>query len=142
MDPTFKEWVDVIAKIAAGLGVLVAALNYWRQVKIKRAEWLKSLHEIFYEGNTHKDVRRWIDFNLLDKELADDADHKKEEKFADYLNFFEFIANLEKMNQLRLNEIQGLFAYYLKSIQSSAKCKQYINDWEYRNLGSLLNKIE
>ena len=86
---------------------------------------MQSLYERFYERDTYKDVRRWIDFGMLEKELANDEDHKREEKLADYLNFFEFIATLEKMKQLSLSEIKMLFAYYIKCIKDSPFCMDY-----------------
>ena len=108
--------------------------------KIKRAEWLKSLYEKFYENEHYKTVRRWIDFDGLDSELRDDSSHVKEEKLSDFLNFFEFIATLEKMNQLKVQEIQDLFSYYLTRIRSSELCMNYVQTYEFKNLEKLLYK--
>ena len=136
------QWIQTISLAFTAIGVMIGVITFRKNQRIKRAEWLTKLYEKFYEENNHKEVRKWIDFNLLDKELMNDADHKKEEKLADYLNFFEFIGTLERMGQLKVEEIQLLFAYYLNLLKHDAKCMQYIKANKFKNLGNLLNKIK
>ena len=136
---TLVEWVQLFS----GLGIIFAASTYFFNQKIKRAEWLKSLFEKFYENeHLYKDVRKWLDFGLLEKELAADNDHDKEEKLADFLNFFEFIAVLENGKQIQLSEIEKLFSYYLKLIKRTPICQKYIASYEFKNLPKLLDKIK
>ncbi len=138
MHYSFKDWIDIISKVAAAIGIVIAALSYRNQTKTKRSEWLKELFEKFYESDNYKEVRKWVDFDMLDSELAADSNYQKEEKLTDFLNFFEFIATLEKLNQLSILEIQQLFAYYLEAIRKSARCMQYVNDYGFKNLSKLL----
>ncbi len=135
------QWIQTISFAFAAVGVLIGVFTFRKNQKIRKAEWLTKLYEKFYEQENYKEVRKWIDFNLLDKELKSDPDYKKEEKLADYLNFFEFIGTLERMGQLKTEEIQLLFAYYLNLLQQDARCMQYIETNKFKNLGNLLNKI-
>ncbi len=128
--------------ILSSCSVLVAAYTFYLNNRLKRAEWLKTLFEKFYEGPNYKDVRRWIDFDRLEEELLVDIDGVKEEKFSDFLNFFEFIAVLEKEKQLGYEEIKSLFAYYFRLIDQNEFCKNYIYKNRYKNLYKFLRKYD
>lgn len=146
MSEAFKDWIDVISKLVAAFGILIAALNYRSQTRTKRAEWLKALFEKFYENERFKDVRRWIESGEIERKInADEATvTEQEEKLTDYLNFFEFIATLEAEGQLRSTDVKNLFDYYLKKLRSSTICSQWINrpDYGFEKLRTLLQKIE
>lgn len=131
-----------VASIFSSIGVIFAVFTFYKNNQLKKAEWLKSLFEKFYESNNYKEVRRWIDFNVIEEELGNDTDGQKEEKFADFLNFFEFIAVLEKINQLDVKKIRYLFAYYLKLIDENNFCRKYIKENGYKNLNKFLEKYD
>lgn len=57
----------------------------------------------------------------------------------DFLNFFEFIAYLEKSGQLKRAEIQDIFGYPLDRISSNTALKEYISTYGYENLTKYLN---
>jgi hypothetical protein len=143
------QWVQACFYLVAAIGIWLSWKTFNSNQRLRRAEWLRSLFEKFYESPNYKEVRRWLDFeDLLQKELGNDilqfrndADHLKEEKLSDYLNFFEFIAALEKSKQLSLNEIKLLFAYYLDRIKQTPICLDYIQRFNYRNLSNLLERI-
>jgi len=135
---TLAEYVQILS----GIGILFAAGTYYFNRRLKRAEWLKSLHEKFYEDDLFKKARKWVDYGDIEKELANDSDHEKEEKFADYLNFFEFIGVLENIKQISLKEIRMLFTYYLTRIDNSKYCRDYILKFNYEYLGKLLKKMK
>lgn len=143
------QWIQATFYFVAVVGIWLSWKTFKANQRIRRAEWLRSLFEKFYESEKYKDVRRWLDFDdLRQKELGNDishfqndAEHLKEEKLADYLNFFEFIAALEKLKQLSLNEIKLLFAYYLDRIKQTSICTEYIRAGNYRNLSNLLERI-
>jgi len=135
------QWIQTVSFAVAAVGVMLSLITFRKNQRVRKAEWLTKLYEKFYEQEHYKDVRKWIDFGILDEQLKEDADHKKEEKLADYLNFFEFIATLEKMKQLRVDEIQNLFAYYLRLLKQSPTCSRYIAENKFKNLRTLLKKI-
>ena len=136
--------IEILAKIAAGVGVLMAALTYYNQVRIKRAEWLKSLFEKFFENPTYKDVRGWLDYNELTEKLSVSDEREKrinEEKFTDFLNFFEFIGVLYSRNQLTYTQVRDVFEYYLKKIALDADCRRWIDQYGFEKLKDLLARL-
>ena len=100
--PALAYGFQLTAAVVAIVGVVISVSTYRRSQRIRKAEWLKSLFEMFYIANTFKDVRLWIDFDQLPQKLGNDQDHAVEEKFSDFLNFFEFIATLRLEQQLDL----------------------------------------
>lgn len=142
MDPCLKDWLDVGIKAFGLLAVVIAALGYFKQSKIKKGEWLQLLFEKFYENNSYKESRKWIDNGDIEKKITlDDAISDDEEKFTDFLNFFEFIANLESEKQVSLKDVTNLFDYYLRKIKSSSVCMAWIKKYGFEKLHSLLKKI-
>lgn len=144
MDQPLKDWVDVVAKLFAATGVFIGGLSYRKQAKTKRAEWLKALFEKFYEKEEFKDVRRWIESGEIESKInIDTTVSKEEEKIADYLNFFEFIATLKADNQLKRRDVLNLFEYYLRKIKASEGCMDWINNEAYgfEKLRNLLSEI-
>ncbi|MBX2924267.1 MAG: hypothetical protein KF746_18850 [Chitinophagaceae bacterium] len=144
MNQSLKDWIDLFAKVVAATGVFIAALNYRQQTRTKRAEWLKALFEKFYEKEEFKEVRRWIESGEINNKINLDATvSEEEEKVADYLNFFEFIATLEVDKQLKLADVKNLFEYYLNKIKHSEKCMTWVHNYDYgfEKLRNLLDKI-
>ena len=143
MDPCLKDWLDIGIKAVGLLAVVIAALGYFRQSKIKKGEWLQSLFEKFYESSNYKEVRRWIDNHEIESKITldDSVISDEEEKFTDFLNFFEFIANLESEKQISQKDVTNLFDYYLRKIKSSSVCMEWIQKYGFEKLDNLLNKI-
>src|SRR6185312_4993919 len=107
---------QMLAWLGALAAVIVAVVNYRNQTRLKQAEWLKSLFEKFFENSTYKEVRVWLDYGLLHTRLtAEDAGQRQlnEEKFTDFLNFFEFIGVLYSHRHLTLGQVYDVFDYYL-----------------------------
>ncbi|HEU5251189.1 MAG TPA: hypothetical protein VFW15_14465 [Thermoanaerobaculia bacterium] len=132
--------------LAAG-GFLLAAWTFWKNTRIRRAEWLFQLYEAFsvrpelkptraaldYEGEPNRELFRCLD--------SDPENSKVLEPLVDYLNFFEFIAVLWRMGQLSVRETKLMFGYYLKGIGESKRLVQFCEKGGFRNLLSLLRKI-
>jgi hypothetical protein len=146
MNQVFKDWVDIIYKAAVAIGVIIAALNYRNQTKTKRAEWLRTLFEKFYENENYKEIRKWIESDEICTKinLTDVTISEADEKFTDYLNFFEFIATLESEGQLKEKDVRNLFDYYLRKLKTSAICIDWIErkDYGFEKLRTLLKKIK
>jgi len=136
-----QEIIKMVALCMAVIGGIISVRTYRSAQLVKRAEWLKSLFDLFFIQDTFKEVRRWLDFDILGEKLANDPDHLIEEKFTDYLNFFEFIATLKIQKQLSLEEINHLFYYYLDLIKKSEICRKYIQAYGFKHLENLLANI-
>jgi hypothetical protein len=136
--------VDIFIKIAGVIGIFIALLNYRNQVRIKRAELVKSLYEKFFENNSYKEVRVWLDYGHLHARLmVEDAQQREinEEKFTDFLNFFEFIGVLYTSRQLTFKLVSEVFDYYLGKIKVDADCKDWIDRYSFEKLKVLLRKV-
>jgi len=68
-----------------------------------------------------------------DKDLAADLD--------DFLNFFEFIAFLQRRRELKPAEIQALFAYPLRTLGKNADVIRYVREYDYGELDRLLREL-
>jgi hypothetical protein len=130
------NWVkcfQIGAYIAAIGGIGFTAIGYFKNNKLKRGEWLKTLFEKFYEREKFKEIRREIEYGSLEKYLMIDSggkptNIKNEEELVNYLNFFKFIAALLKYQQISQLEINDMFGYYLKSIRKNTFLSSYIKD--------------
>jgi hypothetical protein len=144
----WKDWIDLIVKVLAGfggLGFFIAALSYKSQIRIKQAEWLKSLYEKFFESLIYKEARIWLDYGHLHGKLyVEDIAHREanEEKFTDFLNFFEFIGVLHFSGHLTFKQVNEVFGYYLKKIKDDADCQDWIQKYSFEKLKGLLEKIK
>jgi len=139
-----QNGVDIIIKIAGVIGIFIALLNYRNQVRIKRAELVKSLYEKFFENNSYKEVRVWLDYGHLHARLTVEDGQQleiNEEKFTDFLNFFEFIGVLYTSRQLTFKLVSEVFDYYLRKIKVDADCKDWIDRYSFEKLKALLRKV-
>ena len=145
MEWTWPEWIEWAAKIigalGTGAGVLVAAINYLNQTKLKRAEWVKSLFEKFFESSVYKEVRGWLDYDELPGKLSGPNQRENEEKFTDFLNFFEFIGVLYSRGQIKSDEVFEIFDYYLKKIKDDPNCQVWIGKYGFEKLKALLEHV-
>lgn len=140
-------WFDLVLKLSAIIGGALAILTFWRTANVRRAEWLSSLHTKFFETSTYKEIRRVLDSSEADPGLSSlraaivaDETSGLVESFVDYLNFFEFVATLRRLGQLKPKEIQMLFHYYLRLLCRHDFARNYIRTQDFEGLESLLNE--
>jgi hypothetical protein len=124
------KW-KVIVEITYHVSTIIAALGalwiYRRNSRLERARWATTLFEKFYETERYKEVRKSLDTDA-DSAQVSELVIKEDDKFTDYLNFFEFVAFLEESKQLRKQEVEALFGYFLDCLQRHSRVKTYIND--------------
>lgn len=151
-----------LGQLLSGLGTLaVAALalwarqNYRRQVNLEQMRWLQQLYDSFYNSERYRAVRQAVDFDELDQTLdllrRGDADphqlslpeRTQLDQFTDYLNFFEWVAFLEKEGQLTFEQLDTMFKYYLirlLQVDKNRQLRKYIQDKGYEQLDRLLER--
>jgi len=145
---SIAEGLEVTVRVSALVAGALAVWTFWRTAKVRRAEWLSTLHAKFFESTNYKRVR-----GLLDYETTPDFGHLREsviggtfdplvEDLVDYLNFFEFVASLWKLGQLRTNEVSMLFQYYVSLLARHDFIRQYIKREGFENLDALLGEYE
>ena len=131
--------IQIAFWILSLIGIFIAWTTFRQNTKLRRAEWLRSLFEKFYESDHYKDIRSKIDSTTIQHDVSGNS--LLEEKLVDYLNFFEFIASLWKLKQLKKNEVLMLFDYYLKNINRLDFLKLYISNYGFENLAALLKEV-
>jgi hypothetical protein len=90
---------------------------------LEQAKWLSTFYDKFYESDKYKYVR-----DLLDSDGVEEIRvmvESEDSKFTDYLNFFEHVAIFAWSKQLRTDDVEASFCYYLNSL------KAHDNVWEY-----------
>jgi len=142
-----EETLKTILNVSALIGAALAVVTFWRNLRLRRAEWLYNLHAKFYETETYKQVRRALDypsepqFNELRKAIVEGGNLDLTEKFVDYLNFFEFIATLWKLRQLTSREISMIFEYYILLLKERDFALEYIRKNGFENLSELIDVL-
>lgn len=139
MDIKFFQLIQIVFWILSLTGIFIAWRTFRQNTRLKRAEWLKSLFEKFYESDHYKEIRWKIDNSSIQQDI--EKSPELEEKLVDYLNFFEFIASLWTLNQLTRQEVLMLFEYYLKIIKDSAYLNGYLKKYGFENLAALLSEL-
>ena len=143
LNQDLKDWFDFAFKLISTIGVVVAVVTYQRNLKVKHAEWLWSLYQKFFENEQLKTVRKYLIYHperfekLFDAQLTEE-DEVLIEKVDDFLNFFEFIASLNTLNQISKKEINMMFDYYLTAISKNEHLKTYIRTEGFENLNQLI----
>lgn len=142
---TLAPYTRVLLDLFAIVGGTIAIATYRRNVRIKRAEWLSSLHSKFFEALTYKRIRQILEargeeFTSLIQAIADNGTSEVVELFVDYLNFFEFVASLSELGQLTTSEIDRLFDYYLRQLADEPTIRGFVDTTGFESLERLFLK--
>ncbi len=137
METSTANLIALFAAVGTFLAAVSAAITYWRNSQLEKAKWSLSLYEKFYEQPQLKAIRDILDNEEDDPGVASLV-IKCSSDFTDYLNFFEFVAFLEKKKQLSCDEIRALFDYYLKCLNRHPRVITFIKENGYEDLQKLL----
>lgn len=137
-----EQALDVAGVVVAGVLGIVAVFNYLRDVEHKRTDWLYQLFDKFYEKQTYSDIRRILDHKMepeyteLKRQATEPGPKNLDEKFADYLNFFEFLVNLQRTGRMRRRDLDNMFDYYLTSLAQQDWVREYAARNGYEGLAA------
>jgi len=136
--PYTRVLLDVFAMLAGTIGIA----TYRRNARVRRAEWLSSLHSKFFETTTYKKTRQLLEakgeeYAALRKALADNQTNAEVELFVNYLNFFEFVGALRELDQLSSQEIDRLFDYYLRQLADDSIIRGFVETQGFESLQAL-----
>ena len=148
-----KGPLESIFYLVSVIAIIFSILTYRRNSQLERAKWLNSLHEKFYEKDQYKNIRQIIEYETpkLDeirksieksKKGGEEESIELRDELDDYLNFFEFIASLWKMEQLSLDQVKMIFEYYINRIADHKFLLDYITDQGFENLNALLSQFK
>lgn len=150
-----NEWqafANIILAIAAVIGGVWALFNYQKSRRTAAAHWLHSLYKDFYFEERFAAVRVQLEFhftkhiepliermNLAPEEEVDDKNVETLRNLDGFLNYFEYIAYLEKEKQLKRKDREALFQYWFDLIKSPehSTLRRYLLQWGYENLVSI-----
>lgn len=152
MDPTkaigaLAPYTRVLLDLFAILAGTIGIATYRRNLRIRRAEWLSSLHSKFFETTTYKRIRRLLEakgdeYSALRQALSDNQTSDDVELLVDYLNFFEFVGSLRELGQLSNEEIDRLFDYYLRQLAEDTVIRQFVATQGFESLDGLFVERE
>ncbi len=151
MHPTLIEpWTKIFSELVPPIVAIIALCQYFRSVRTRRAEWLLSLFQSFYEGPSYvrtraildSDPRTSSDLSRLESDIRNRSEGQNVEAFINYLNCFEFVAVLRKQKQLRQTEICDLFKYYLQNLKKLPFVTEYVKNQGFERLDRLLDEID
>ena len=142
MGEILKAVGEIIGLMGAAAAGLWAVWTYRQSLKLQRAKWVEGLYEKFYEHTELKKVRDLLDSD--DQGQIRSMVSNEEPAFTDYLNFFEFLGYLSESEQIKTEEILGLFDYYLRNLKQNKPVADYIADPKkgFEKLQKLLKMIE
>ncbi len=143
--------LDDAAKVLQIVGVLVAAggapfavRTYWIGARLKRAEWLQKLYVQFYEQERYRRIRDDLDYGSelapLHQGIQENAQSCLMGQLWDYLNFFEFVAGLLELKQIREKDLRLLLQYPLEKIADDAQIKGCLKGLGFEHLNDVLVK--
>ena len=141
---SFDQIIQVLEFVGAVTGAVIGLAIYRSNSRTRRAEWLYSLYAKFYEDDHYKGMRRILDggqpaqLTALNADLAAGNASDLCEQLVDYLNFFEFVASLRKMNQVSEKEIRRLFDYYLRLLDGHAQVLSFVKSEGFEDLHQML----
>ena len=140
---------DAVTLVIAGLSAAFAVRGYLSNAdtrkaseQTRRAEFLYDLHKSFFEEGKYNEMREQLDVaseEQMSKNCAQLCSDEPEE-FTRYLNFFEFVAYLQRNGNLTLDDVRSLLGYYLKRLKVDPQLYSYIQSKEkdYGDLARVL----
>ncbi len=142
---------ELAANVATALGGAIAILGapfayltYLQSVRTRRAEWLSSLHESFFESERYRQIRRVLDYkpeseyNQLVQAVANGTHSPLIDEFYRYLNFFELLSSLRGLGEISDDEIIALFEYDLRMLKEHDFIISDLPDQGFERLSKLL----
>ena len=141
---TIAKLATIAAALVGAIGAAFAVNAYRQSVRLKRAEWLQKLYQQSYELERYKTVREILDYRP-ERELSEIYAHLNDEskgvlvdQLWDYLNFFEFVAGLVELKQIRMADLKLLFEYPLERIADDEQIMARLSQESYEHLYILL----
>jgi hypothetical protein len=144
-------YIKFFSSAVVSISAIIAVFTYMRNGRLERAKWLSELHEKFFVDEKYGKMRKLLDYKNPEADYAklsesfpnreENNNVDNEELLVNYLNFFEFIAVLEKRNQLSIGEINDTFGYYISQLRAHKWIVDSLHLYQFKNLPNLVNKI-
>ena len=136
-----------VALVGGLVGGVFALVQFVHANRTRRAEWLASLHEQFFETDRYSRVRRVLDYpdepQYIDLRAAvtTQRPHALADELYRYLNFFELLASLKELGQISTKEILSLFEYDLGMLRRHEFIVEALRPQGFEHLSELLGSF-
>jgi hypothetical protein len=137
---TLVQWLQCATYVIAILAASGSLWQYQRNSKRERTRWLFELYQRFYEQKNLKAIRVRVDRGDT-KFIAEESDFYLLDELDELLNFFEFIAYLQKRGDLQRDEILVMFEYPLRMIAKDQAVFGDVSQYGYDELRGLLKEL-
>jgi hypothetical protein len=136
-----RNWAQVFAFLGALAAGVFALFRYWRSEQTQQTEQVREFFRMFFESDRHKHIRFVLEnpanpeFDKLRRDVLDDgAPRELEEKFIDYLNFFEFVVGLMHRRMVARREVEWMFQHFIDRLFAIDWVRDYIAEWGFEEL--------
>lgn len=136
----WKDCLQASTYIAAIVAAILSLYQYRRNSLHERTKWLFELYQRFYGQLTFRDMRVRLDERKTDF-LHGGEGEKLLPELDDFLNFFEFIAFLQRRKEIKSDEIVAMFSYPLQTIGKNPDVMSYVREYDYGELDRLLKDL-
>jgi hypothetical protein len=123
----WRSLIQIASSIATLIGVIVGLRIYRRNPRLERAKWVTTLYEKFFENEALKKIRDSLDVPP-DSPKVNELVIQEKPEFTDYLNFFEYVAIRQESGQLRGQEVNDLFSYFLACLKRHQRVQASIKN--------------
>jgi hypothetical protein len=135
----WKTGTEIAYNVVTIGAVLAAYYTYRQNRRLEQSRWASTFYEKFYETGRYKVIRDKLDCPADLTEVNYLVDMESPE-FTDYLNFFEHVVIFTNSGQLKSDDVENSFRYYLDCLKKPDKVREYIEDENkgYENLRKYL----
>ena len=148
------ELVPLGTLLLAVVAAIVGLRQYGHGKRVERMRVLLELHQRFMDTEKYCQMRIRIDdedrelLALIDQ-VANDPDHAQDEglediaAFDEYLAFFDLLAHLWKTGLFDLEDIDGLFGYFIRNAAEKDEIRRYlaVEEFSYGPLRLLTREL-
>lgn len=161
-----SELYEMAEMTAIIIASIIALLTYIRSQRIQRIQVLLNLHKRFIETERYSLIRMKIersDCKLLkmveyvakhpnstfdpeslgNQTILKFLDPELMIKFDEYLGFFELLSHLRKMNYFEIEDIKGIFGYYILRFEKIPEVHLYLQQevFEFQSLVEFIDDV-
>lgn len=114
-----------------GLGLVIwqirmAVEQFQRAELNQRGEYLAALHERSFGSPDIRDIVQKIEYSQLKYDNGKFHASEDQQNLVQLLTFFELLAELNRLDLLRIEEIDGMFGYYIKRTRENGEVEKYL----------------
>jgi hypothetical protein len=142
-----RDWASAFTFVAALLAGIFGLFRYLRSERMRQTEQVRELYRMFFDFDRYRRIRFVIatpssaEFAQLRSELASEGLPKElEGELIDLLNFFEFVSGLTRRGLVARQDVDWMFASFIRRVVSTDFIRDYILRNDYEELAGLCRR--